>query len=69
MWPDIQREKLSPDCVGIRPKVKLKESLVEDFKIISKNENGLHHISLIGIESPSITEAFQLHDQCFKTTH
>lgn len=52
-WPNVSKRKLSPDYVGIRPKIQNKNEKFKDFDIEIDNEKKL--IFLQGIESPGVT--------------
>lgn len=56
--PDLQREHLSPDMAGIRPKLYREGEAERDFVIRHEEDRGLPGlINLIGIESPGLTAA------------
>lgn len=59
--PFIQSEDLTPDMVGIRPKLQGPEEGFRDFLIKDEAENGLAGlINLIGIESPGLTASLSI---------
>lgn len=54
--PAIERDDLSPDFAGVRPKLQAPGEEFRDFVISSEEDKGLPGlISLIGIESPGLT--------------
>lgn len=54
--PFIEKEDLSPDMAGIRPKLQASGEEVKDFVVSHEAEKGLiGFINLIGIESPGLT--------------
>ncbi len=56
--PELQRDNLSPDMAGIRPKLYRKGEAERDFVIHHEEDRGLPGlINLIGIESPGLTAA------------
>lgn len=59
--PDLQRENLSPDMAGIRPKLFREGEPDRDFVIHHEEDRGLPGlINLIGIESPGLTAALAI---------
>jgi len=54
-WPGIDASKLSPSYSGIRPKVKVRGAVAEDFQIIQSCESDAKVINLVGIDSPGLT--------------
>lgn len=50
--------KLRPGYAGIRPKVKEKGRLIDDFKILREADGKV--ITLLGIESPGLTSCMAL---------
>ena len=55
-FPSLELDDLSPDQVGVRPKLQPPGGSVRDFIIREEHEHGLPGlISLIGIESPGLT--------------
>ena len=63
-WPNIDDKKLIPDYAGIRPKVKFKNKICKDFKILHHKNGNTSLISLFGIESPGITSCFAVANEC-----
>ncbi|MDI6765254.1 MAG: NAD(P)/FAD-dependent oxidoreductase [Bacteroidota bacterium] len=60
-FPALQLSDLSPDQVGVRPKLKGSESEVKDFIIQEESVKGLSGlVNLIGIESPGLTCAREI---------
>jgi L-2-hydroxyglutarate oxidase LhgO len=59
--PFIERDDLSPDMAGIRPKLQGPGEDFRDFIIKDETDNGLSgFINLIGIESPGLTSVFSI---------
>ena len=59
--PDLEKEDLSPDFAGIRPKIWLNENPMSDFYISHEEGKGFPGwINLIGIESPGLTSAIAI---------
>ena len=57
----LEKEDLSPDYAGIRPKIWIDENPRPDFYIYHEQENGFPGwINLIGIESPGLTSAIAI---------
>ena len=55
-FPALERNDLSPDQVGVRPKLQAPGESIRDFIIADESERGLPGlINLIGIESPGLT--------------
>ncbi len=62
-WPGLQKNDLTADYCGIRPKVVSRTS-DNDFKIQTECEHGLPGwINLLGIESPGLTASLSLADE------
>jgi len=58
---------LSPDQVGVRPKIKGSDTEVKDFIIREESSKGLPGlVNLIGIESPGLTCAHEIAREVFK---
>ena len=64
-WPSITEEKLMPDYVGIRPKIKVKGEVYSDFLLKKHTEN---YISLYGIESPGLTACLAIGEEVYNLT-
>ena len=59
--PFIEFDDLSPDMVGIRPKLQGPKEPFRDFIIKDEADNGLKgFINLIGIESPGLTSSLSI---------
>ena len=57
----LEKEDLSPDYAGIRPKIWMDENSMPDFYISHEQEKGFPGwINLIGIESPGLTAAIAI---------
>ena len=57
----LEKEDLSPDYAGIRPKIWVDENPMPDFYISHEQEKGFPGwINLIGIESPGLTSAIAI---------
>ena len=57
----LEKEDLSPDYAGIRPKIWMDENPMPDFYISHEQEKGFPGwINLIGIESPGLTSAIAI---------
>jgi L-2-hydroxyglutarate oxidase LhgO len=55
-FPALERGDLSPDQVGVRPKIQAPGETIKDFIIQEESERGLPGLmNLIGIESPGLT--------------
>jgi L-2-hydroxyglutarate oxidase LhgO len=55
-FPALQKEDLSPDQVGVRPKIQAPGEPVKDFIVEEESSRGLPGlVNLIGIESPGLT--------------
>ncbi len=66
-FPALQLSDLSPDQVGIRPKLKDSDTEVKDFIIREESNKGLPGlVNLIGIESPGLTCAHEIAREVFK---
>jgi len=62
-WPALQDNSLSADYAGIRPKIKLGESMYPDFLVSAEANHGLKGlINLMGIESPGLTSCLAIAD-------
>jgi len=60
-FPVLDIEDLSPDQVGVRPKLKGSEETIKDFIIKEESDRGLPGlVNLIGIESPGLTCAREI---------
>ena len=59
-WKEVQFEKLEPDYVGLRPKIKFNGILYKDFFCETIEVKGCSLISLHGIESPGLTSSLSL---------
>ena len=55
-WPDIKGRQVSPDYVGIRPKIYDSDGQqIQDFIFEQSSHEDSQVISLLGIESPGVT--------------
>jgi L-2-hydroxyglutarate oxidase LhgO len=55
-FPALERSDLTPDQVGVRPKVQAPGDEIRDFIIVNETTRGLPGlVDLIGIESPGLT--------------
>ena len=62
-WPALPDDALTPDYAGIRPKIRWRDKLQQDFLIHSPNDHGLPGlINLFGIESPGLTSCLAIAD-------
>jgi len=60
----LEKEDLSPDYAGIRPKIWIDENPMPDFYISHEQEKGFPGwINLIGIESPGLTSAIAIGEE------
>jgi L-2-hydroxyglutarate oxidase LhgO len=60
-WPALEEEDLSPDFVGIRPKLVGPGEANPDFMVQTEAEHGIRGLlNLFGIESPGLTAALAL---------
>lgn len=60
-WPDVEKQRLTPDYAGIRPKIYFGQTAIQDFVIqeaIKSSDHGL--INLFGIESPGLTASLAI---------
>jgi len=61
--PFLELEDLSPEMVGLRPKIQKKGEASKDFYIQEESEKGYPgFINLIGIESPGLTASLAIAD-------
>jgi len=62
-FPALRREDLSPDQVGVRPKIQKPGEEAKDFVIVEESARGLPGlVNLIGIESPGLTASLAIGD-------
>ena len=60
-WPGLPDNSLMPDYAGIRPKIRYRNELYNDFLIQSEKDHGLPGlINLFGIESPGLTASLAI---------
>jgi L-2-hydroxyglutarate oxidase LhgO len=60
-WPSVDREKLTPDYAGIRPKIDDALKSFEDFRLVGEDQHGLSGlVCLFGIDSPGLTSSMAL---------
>ena len=60
---DLQKDDLSPDYAGIRPKIWMNDNPMPDFYISHEEDKGYPGwINLIGIESPGLTASIAIGD-------
>ncbi|MBI4548515.1 MAG: NAD(P)/FAD-dependent oxidoreductase [Ignavibacteriae bacterium] len=65
-FPSLELEDLSPDQVGIRPKLQGPNDPIRDFVIAEESAHGLPGlVNLIGIESPGLTCACEIAKEVF----
>ncbi len=65
-FPALRREDLSPDQVGVRPKIQEPGDEPRDFIIAEESSRGLPGlVNLIGIESPGLTCAAEIAKMVF----
>jgi len=66
-FPSLELEDLSPDQIGIRPKIQKEGEPAKDFVIREEKDRGLPGlINLIGIESPGLTCAPEIAKEVFR---
>ena len=66
-WPNIDPSKLSPDYVGIRPKIQKMNEKMKDFSIMGYKDHGVHGlINIQGIESPGVTSCLPIGKYVFE---
>ncbi len=66
-FPALERTDLSPDQVGVRPKVQAPGEPVKDFIIAEESNRGLPGlVTLIGIESPGLTCSHEIARKALK---
>ena len=64
---NLEKEDLSPDYSGIRPKIYIDNNPMPDFYIEHEESKGLPGwINLIGIESPGITASIAIGEKISK---
>jgi L-2-hydroxyglutarate oxidase LhgO len=67
-FPALERSDLSPDQVGVRPKVQVPGESIRDFIIADETGRGLPGlVNLIGIESPGLTCCHEIAKEAMKT--
>jgi L-2-hydroxyglutarate oxidase LhgO len=67
-FPDLSIDDLTPDQIGVRPKIRGSDSEVRDFVIASESGRGLAGlVNLIGIESPGLTCAAMIAEEAVRT--
>ncbi len=60
-WPGLPDDALLPDYAGIRPRVRIDNTLQTDFLILGPAEHGLPGlVHLMGIESPGLTASLAI---------
>lgn len=60
-WPELPRERLQPDYVGVRPKISGPDQAPADFVIQDATTHGLPGlVNLFGIESPGLTSCLAI---------
>ena len=65
-FPALERTDLSPDQVGVRPKVQGPSDSIKDFIIQEESERGLPGlVNLMGIESPGLTCTYEIAKEVF----
>lgn len=65
LLPDLRAEDLSPDYIGVRPKLFIADQAHPDFLIRSSHNEAVWH--LLGIESPGLTSALAIADELSET--
>ncbi len=66
-FPSLKLDNLSPDQVGVRPKLKGSEETVKDFIVHEESNKGLPGlVNLIGIESPGLTCSREIAREVFR---
>jgi L-2-hydroxyglutarate oxidase LhgO len=66
-FPALEPGDLSPDQVGVRPKIQRPGEPIRDFIIAEESGRGLPGVvNLIGIESPGLTCARVIAEEVFK---
>lgn len=63
-WPGLEKDQLTPDYAGVRPKIVPPGAPSGDFRIT--REAGSALINLIGIESPGLTSSLAIADHVVK---
>ena len=60
-WPGLKDDSLTPDYVGIRPKIHGKGEPMPDFQIWSAEKHGVAGlVAMFGIESPGLTSSLAI---------
>ena len=60
-YPGVERDRLSPAYVGVRPKITDADQISEDFLIEGPAAHGISGlINLLGIESPGLTASLAI---------
>jgi L-2-hydroxyglutarate oxidase LhgO len=66
-FPAIDRNRLSPDYAGIRPKLSPPNGAFSDFHFQGEETHGIAGmINLIGIESPGLTSSLAIAEEVYK---
>ena len=66
-WPGCNVNKFSPDCAGIRPKLKRAGSILPDFVFLQSHASGGSKvISLLGMDSPGLTGCVAIAEHVFE---
>lgn len=61
LLPDLRADDLSPDYIGVRPKLFIGDKAHPDFLIRSSHDEAVWH--LLGIESPGLTSALAIAEE------
>ncbi len=60
-FPGLERQRLVPDYVGVRPKISPPGAAAADFRIDTEEDHGVPGlINLLGIESPGLTASLAI---------
>jgi len=60
-WPDLPDNALTPDYSGIRPRVRISDTVYPDFYIAGPAHHGVSGlVNLLGIESPGLTASLAI---------
>jgi L-2-hydroxyglutarate oxidase LhgO len=66
--PFVEKDDLSDDMAGIRPKIQAPGAPWQDFIIRNEEKRGLTNlINLVGIESPGLTASLAIAEYAIKT--
>lgn len=59
-WPNLDKEKIVPDYVGLRPKILINNKIFNDFYIDKYIKNNSRLVNCYGVESPGLTSSLSI---------